>query len=183
MSVSSRLQCAVIAVAVLPCLATAQSGVLGNTPVSAPGTSYQAPAAPAEIAVNSAPVPRNAANGEATAIPAPNLETDPIPAQADKAPTSTVPADAQVAETSGPSLSSATAGFQSRSAQLTRQQMADRAMDQDGGGRRGIGRDAVLMIIGGAAIVAGAIVGGGAGTALIVVGAVIGVTGLVLILS
>ena len=122
MSVSSRLQCAVIAVAVLPCLATAQSGVLGNTPVSAPGTSYQAPAAPAEIAVNSAPVPRNAANGEATAIPAPNLETDPIPAQADKAPTSTVPADAQVAETSGPSLSSATAGFQSRSAQLTRQQ-------------------------------------------------------------
>jgi hypothetical protein len=143
MSVSSRLQCAVIAVAVLPCLATAQSGLLGNTPANAPGTSYQAPAAPAEIAA---------------------------------------PADAQVAETSGPSLSSATAGFQSRTTQLTRQQMAERAMDQDGG-RRGIGRDAVLMIIGGAAIVAGAIVGGGAGTALIVVGAVIGVTGLVLILS
>ncbi len=63
---------------------------------------------------------------------------------------------------------------------LTRQQLADRAASAD---HDGLGRNAVLMIVGGAAIVAGALVGGGAGTALIVVGAVIGITGLVLILA
>jgi hypothetical protein len=180
MSVSSQLQCAVIAVAVLPCLATAQSSLLGSTSGDAPGAAYQLSAAPAAIATDAAPLQRNAAASEATAIPAPSVETDPIPAQTDNAPTGGA-SDAPVAA-SGPSLSSATAGFQSRTEHLTRQQLADRAMDQDGG-RHGLGRDAVLMIIGGAAIVAGAIVGGTGGTALIVVGAVIGLTGLVLILS
>ena len=54
MSVSSRLQCAVIAVAVLPCLATAQSGLVGNTPANAPGTAFisSARCPRPEIAVN-----------------------------------------------------------------------------------------------------------------------------------
>jgi hypothetical protein len=163
-------------------MATAQSSLLNSTSTDAPGAAYQSFAAPIEIAVDRASPQANTAAVEATAIPAPRLETDPIPPQPEEPTTSGAGADAAVAANGGPSLSSATAGFQPRSAQLTRQQMADRAMDDDGG-RRGLGRDAVLMIIGGAAIVAGAIVGGSGGTALIVVGAIIGATGLILILS
>ncbi len=86
---------------------------------------------------------------------------------------------------SGPTTSSATAGIRSRGAteNLTRQQLADRANSRDQDDHHGIGRDAALMIIGGAGIVVGALVGGSAGTALIIVGAVIGITGFVLIIS
>lgn len=91
-----------------------------------------------------------------------------------------MPAEAPTA-VQGPTSSSATVGFQSRAATLTRAQLAERANDRDY--HSGLGRDAVLMIIGGAGIVAGALIGGAAGTALIIVGAVIGITGLILTLS
>jgi hypothetical protein len=183
MSLSLRLQCGVIAVAVLPCLAMAQSSLLGNAAADAPEAAYQASAAPAQIAVDAVPSQGHAVAVELTAIPAPNLETEPIPTQTAEPPADATPAEGQIAATSGPSLSSASAGLQTRSTEhVTRKQLADRAL-QDDGGHRGLGRDAMLMVIGGAAIVAGAIVGGGGGTALIVVGAIIGATGLILVLS
>ncbi len=82
----------------------------------------------------------------------------------------------------GPTSSAAATGFHGPSEHLTRQQMADRAAAHDDTGNGGLGTGPILMIIGGASIVAGALVGGGGGTALIIVGAVVGGTGLVLTL-
>lgn len=183
MSLSLRLQCGVIAVAVLPGLAMAQSSLLSNPSADASEAAYQTSAAAPQIAMVPAPSQHNGAAVEVTAIPAPNLEAEPMPTQTAEAPANATPADGQIAATGGPSLSSATAGLQTRTTEhLTRKQLADRAL-QDDEGHHGLGRDAMLMVIGGAAIVAGAIVGGGGGTALIVVGAIIGATGLILVLS
>lgn len=183
MHVSSRLQCAVIAVAILPCWATAQSSPVGNADASAVGS--QLSATPVDMA---APQPGNAANAGAVPAPAAALEADPSPSSASTPVTGSEPGDQRAVEdrASGPSASSATAGIRSHVAteDLTRQQLADRASNRDqDGGRRGVGRDATLMILGGAAVIAGAVIGGSAGTAFIIVGAVIGITGLVLILS
>ena len=180
MSVSSRVQYAVIAAALLPCWAAAQSNFARNaaTDAAVVGSTVSSPVGVA------ADVPgqlqSNAANADVAAAPQPNLETDPIPADANTPASAPAPSD-QVTPTAGPTSAAATAGIRPHTAteNLTRQQLADRAA-QD---HSGLGRNAVLMIIGGAAIVAGAIVGGSAGTALIVVGAVIGITGLVLVLA
>jgi hypothetical protein len=184
MHVSSRLQCAMIAVAVMPCWALAQSSSLGNATTDFSTAGPQLSAAPAVPTVDiGAQQQGNTADGAVAPLPPPNISTDPIPSSASD-PAADPNPDNQSAATSGPTSSSATAGIQSHAGMdnLTRQELARRNLDQDGG-RRGIGRDAFLMIVGGAAIVVGALVGGAAGTALIIVGAVIGVTGLVLILT
>jgi hypothetical protein len=184
MHVSSRLQCAVIAVALMPCWVLAQSGSLGNATTDVSSAGSQLSAAPVATTVDIAAQQQgNTADGGVAPLPSPNITTDPIPSAASDPATDANP-DNQSAATSGPTSSSAAAGIRSQAAtdDLSRQELARRNLDQDGG-RRGIGRDAVLMIVGGAAVVAGALVGGTAGTALIIVGAVIGITGLVLILS
>jgi hypothetical protein len=172
MSIPSRISCAVMAVVLMPCWAQAQSTLFdrraGQDPIA---VQRVAPDRAADVSDGS-----NETGVDVAALPAPQLATDPIPSE---------PPDqtASPATEAGPTASAATAGIQSRAASthLTRQQLADRANQRDREDRP-IGRDAVLMIVGGAAIVAGALIGGGAGTALIVVGAVIGITGLVLIL-
>jgi hypothetical protein len=180
MSVSPRVQCALIAVALLPCVAAAQSsplagstvaaGQLSATPIVAPVGAFDRP-------------PAGDVAPDLSAVPAPNLVADPIPTDAPSATSAPSPDAPSVVD--GPTSNAATSGFHAANEQLTQKQLAERAnhRDDQDGDNRGLGRDAVLMIIGGAAIVAGAIVGGGGGTALIVVGAVIGITGLVLILS
>jgi len=178
MRVSSRLQCALLVVAVSPCWALAQSSPLTNADAGA-SASAQSPAATANSPSDlGAGAMTDRATGDVAPLPPATLAADPIPTPGSDA-SLTAASGAQ-----GPTATSATAGIHSLAAnqQLTRKQLADRAHMQDSD-RTGLGRDAVLMIVGGAAIVAGAIVGGGGGTALIVVGAVVGLTGLVLILS
>jgi hypothetical protein len=175
MSISSRVSCAVIAVVLLPCWAQAQASLF-DRPVGEGSNAVQhvAPNGSVDVGEESsemAPAP------DVATLPAPELATDPIPS-------ATPDQTASPATETGPTASAATAGIQSRgaTAHLTRQQLADRANQRDREDRPGIGRDAALMIVGGAAIVTGALIGGSAGTAFVVVGAVIGITGLVLIL-
>jgi len=186
MSISSRLQCAVIAVALVPYWATAQSSPLGgaNSDVTGAGSQLSAERVAVPVVTDVAARPGDAGTGAAIPLPPANLETDPMPSPASTEAGSAEPTDEQAAP-GGPTASSATAGIHSHAAteDLTRQQLADRASNRDQEERRGgIGRDAALMIVGGAAIITGAIIGGPAGTAFIVVGAAIGITGLVLIL-
>ena len=173
MSILSRVSCAVMAVVLMPCWAQAQS-TLFDRPAGEDPIAVQRVAPDRAVDVSDG---SSETGVDVAALPAPQLATEPIPSE---------PPDqtASPATEAGPTASAATAGIQSRaaSAHLTRQQLADRANQRDREDRPGIGRDAALMIIGGAAIVAGALIGGGAGTAFIVVGAVIGITGLVLIL-
>ncbi len=184
MRVPLRLQCAMIAVAILPCVATAQTSPLGGANTEASDVGPQPSAAPMDLAV---PQSATAANASAIASPAATVVADPSPSSPSTEVTSSGPGDQRAMDdrSSGPTASSATAGIRSRAAgeHLTRQQLADRASRDQDEGHQGLGRDAALMIIGGAGIIVGALVGGSAGTALIVVGAVIGITGLVLIIS
>jgi hypothetical protein len=161
----------------------AQSSPLATTGNDASGAELQLATAAVGTAVADAPMQPGNVSVVDVSVPTPNLEADPIPV-ASIPPADAAPGD-EAAPATGPTAASATAGIHSLGAteNLTRRQLADRAHEDQDGGRSGLGRDAVLMIVGGAAIVAGAIVGGGGGTALIVVGAVIGLTGLVLILS
>jgi hypothetical protein len=186
MRTTSRLHCAVIAVAFLPCWpcwAFAQSSSPGNTAtdVSAPAselgsvrvTPPVAPDLPAQQA-------GNATGAAETPLPPANLDADPIPGAVSAATTAGPSESPTVADqTSGPTTSSATAGIRAHTATegLTRQQLADRASHQGG-----LGTDGVLMIVGGAAFIAGLIIGGGAGTAIAVAGAVLGLYGLYLYL-
>ncbi len=74
----------------------------------------------------------------------------------------------------GPTMSAATAGFHVSAAPddiIARQVAADHAAHQ-------VGPYAALMIIGGAGFLAGLIIGGGAGTAIAVAGAVVALYGL-----
>lgn len=80
----------------------------------------------------------------------------------------------------GPSLSAATVGLRANAARedLTEQQLAQRAAHHGGFGTSG-----ALMIIGAVAFVAGLIIGGGAGTAVAIAGAAVGLYGLYLYLQ
>lgn len=82
----------------------------------------------------------------------------------------------------GPSMSAATSGIRANTAKedLSRQASADRAAAAHQGG---LGTGGVLMIVGGAALLAGLLIGGGAGTAIAVAGAVAGLYGLYLYLQ
>lgn len=77
----------------------------------------------------------------------------------------------------GPSLDGATVAFQQREQQATGQRMVVLAQ-----ARRGTNSTA-LMIVGGAAFVAGALIDGDAGTLIMVGGAAIGLYGLYLYLN
>jgi hypothetical protein len=103
-----------------------------------------------------------------TQVPAAQLNADPIP---------TAPAVASP-EALGPAFSAATAGFHAHSATLSRQQLAERAAAAHGA----VSTSGILMIIGGAGFIAGLIIGGGAGTAIAIAGAVMALYGLYLYL-
>ncbi len=167
MYVPSRSQCAVMALAVFPLLllslpATAQTSALSNAGDHSSSSTLQLSAEPitAPVTVETPDV--------SVETPAPQLDADPIPA----APPISAAADA------GPTSASATAGIHSSSPTLTRQQLADRASAAHGG----FGTDGVLMIVGGAGFIAGLIIGGGAGTAIAIAGAVMALYGLYLYL-
>lgn len=88
-------------------------------------------------------------------------------------------AQAQSTQGSGPTVSAATIG--------ARRSVAPEVLDSRGATaalqqRRSHGQATALMIVGGAAVVTGALVGGDAGTLLIVGGAVAGLYGLYLYL-
>jgi hypothetical protein len=76
----------------------------------------------------------------------------------------------------GPTLAAATAGVHAQLA--TTSQSTNRSKHQGG-----LGTDAILMIVGVAALVTGLLIGGGAGTAIAIAGAVIGLYGLYLYLQ
>jgi hypothetical protein len=118
---------------------------------------------------------------ELTPLPPANLQADLIPASAsDEATAGDASAPAGQAAVGGPTLAGATAGIRSNAAKenLTMQQLADRASQ----GHDRVGLDVALMIVGGAALIAGLLIGGGAGTAIAIGGAVVGLYGLFLYL-
>jgi hypothetical protein len=82
--------------------------------------------------------------------------------------------------TAGPTLSAATVGLRANAARedLTEQQLAQRAAHHGGPGT-----SVALMIVGGVAFIAGLIIGGGAGTAVAIAGAAVGLYGLYLYLQ
>ena len=81
----------------------------------------------------------------------------------------TRPSNATVSESAGPTLSSATVGAHRLSAETSPAPFAPRG---------GYGQSTALMVVGGAAVLVGLVVGGGAGYAISVGGAVIGLLGL-----
>ncbi len=167
MYVPSRSQHAVMVFAVLPLLllarpATAQTSAVSNTGDNSSSSASQLSAVPI-----TAPVMVETPDATVQA-PAPQLDADPIPS----APPIEASSDA------GPTSTSATAGIRAHSSTLTRQQLADRATAAHGG----FGTDGVLMIVGGAGFIAGLIIGGGAGTAIAIAGAVMALYGLYLYL-
>ena len=178
MSTWSRVSCAVMAVVLFPCWAAAQANVVDRTDNDASGAASHALSA---SEVDAVPSQASKASIDIAPLPAPQLEPDPIPSEVGG---QTVHADVavQMATDVGPTVASTTAGLQPREEHLTRRQLADRASHSNRDPHAGLGTDVALMIVGGAAIIVGAIVGGGAGTAIIVVGAAIGITGLVLLL-
>jgi hypothetical protein len=116
-----------------------------------------------------------------SAAPAARVDVEPIPAStstqigAQSASGTESPATAE----SGPTSESATAGIHSVSSRrLSREELAARA----DAGHSVVGTDGVLMIVGGAGFIAGLIIGGGAGTAIAIAGAVIALYGLYLYL-
>jgi hypothetical protein len=85
----------------------------------------------------------------------------------------------QPSQPAGPTMAAATSGFRAEpdTNQLSAQEAADRAA------HGGVGTGAALMIVGGAALIAGLIIGGGAGTALAVGGVLVAAYGLYVILK
>lgn len=178
MHVPSRLQWVVIAVAVLPGWAAAQSA-LGSSKTDTPftGSQYSATPVAAPVAVDRPAQLGDAGATAAIPLPPANLEVEPIPApQSDEATASSV----DVAD-GRPTMAGVTAGIHAHTAteDLTRQQLADRAASSHGH----VGTDAALMIVGGAGLIAGLLIGGGAGTAIAIAGAVMGLYGLYLYLQ
>jgi hypothetical protein len=95
------------------------------------------------------------------------------------------PAFAEITATApapGPTTDAATAGIRvhTTSENLTAHDAAARAMSSGGGN---VGTGVALMIVGGAALITGLIIGGGAGTALAVGGVLVGAFGLYVFLK
>jgi len=173
----------VIAVAMLPGWAMAQSA-LGNANPEASFRGSQFSVAPVTgaVAVDNAPRSDEVTTVAATPLPAADLHVDAIPASVTGDATTSESADVppSIDEAEGrPTMSAATAGIRAHTAKedLTRQQLADRASHAH------VGTDAALMIVGGAGFIAGLIIGGGAGTAIAIAGAAIGLYGLYLYLQ
>jgi hypothetical protein len=185
MIVPSRLQSAMSAfvllalVPVLPCRAAAQSTTAASAGAASSAGESQLSAVPvtAPVAIGTS-TPVEGASDNSGSTPAPQLDADPIPRSAGPAVTG---GETEIGPTgSGPTSSAATAGIRSQTAtNLTRQQLADRAAAAN---HSALGTDGVLMIVGGAGFIAGLIIGGGAGTAIAIAGAVIALYGLYLYL-
>ena len=99
--------------------------------------------------------------------------TQPAPA-AEPAPAAT---EAPAATPAGPSMDAATAGIH---AQHVVADAGTRAADHHGGG---LGTGGALMIVGGAALIIGLIIGGSAGLVVAIAGAALGLYGLFLFLQ
>lgn len=82
------------------------------------------------------------------------------------------PAASQPRSTAGPTMASSTVGIR-RTAPASAKTTATMAE-----ARLGAGRNVALMVVGGAAIIVGAIIGGTAGVLIAVVGAAVGLYGL-----
>lgn len=165
MRVPSRSQCAVMAFVALPLLLFSQTASAQISALSgAGGTSTSSASQLSDVPIT-APVAVETPDAPA---PAPQLDAEPMPAAPPVA----------SSEALGPTSSSATAGFHVHSSAWTHQQLANGAAAAHGG----FGTDGVLMIVGGAAFIAGLIIGGGAGTAIAIAGAVMALYGLYLYL-
>jgi hypothetical protein len=91
------------------------------------------------------------------------------------------PVDAAMPDV-GPTLGSATSGIHANTAHedLTAAEAAHRAAS---GGHTGLSKGAIILIVGGAALAAGVLIGGTGGTALAIGGALVALYGLYLILQ
>lgn len=128
-------------------------------------------AAQMAAAAGSEPAPATAAVQGPSADPGAREDAQPQPVPP-------AAADARIA--AGPSLSAATVGVRANAARedLTEDQLAQRAAHH-----AGLGTSGALMIIGAVAFIAGLIIGGGAGTAVAIAGAAVGLYGLYLYLQ
>jgi hypothetical protein len=198
MYVPSALQLAAIAVVAFPGWAAAQSGALAGVGAGRSVEAYQLSTGQVIAPVTLDPAATVTANPETNAAPAPapDLAIEPIPdaplavgpsdatnatvdATVDAAADATI--DPTVEGLAGPQLAATTSGIRAHTAKenLTAQQYADRAS----GDNHHVGLDAALMIVGGAGLLAGLLIGGGGGTAIAIGGAVIGLYGLFLYLQ
>jgi hypothetical protein len=181
MFLPSGLQLAAIAVVALPGWASAQSGALAGVGAGRSAEAYQLSTSQvvAPVTLDLAATSPDIGTSAAPA-PAPDLAIEPIP---DAPPNvgSAEATDATVQGLGGPQLAATTSGIHAHTAKenLTAQQFADRAS----GDNHHVGLDAALMIVGGAGLLAGLLIGGGGGTALAIGGAVIGLYGLFLYLQ
>ena len=125
-------------------------------------------------AASSASTETSTTSDDGTVAP-PDVGVVPVPAPEELSGAASASANANATE-AGPSLAAASAGIHSN---VAREDASSRAASHDGG----IGTAGVLMIVGGAAILAGLLIGGGAGTAIAVAGAVAGLYGLYLYLK
>jgi hypothetical protein len=192
MRLPSRLLFTALMLAAPPALLFAQSSGLASTGQSAAGpvgSLAESPAmvsAPAQLAdaatvADQGPI---AAPAPATSIPADNAAGTPpaIEHVSIPEPEAVLTTAAAPAGDVGPSMAAATSGIRANTAKedLSAQASADRAAAAHQGG---LGTGGVLMIVGGAALLAGLLIGGGAGTAIAVAGAVAGLYGLYLYLQ
>jgi hypothetical protein len=118
------------------------------------------------------------------------LSASPVLAQAiagapaaNVTPSAVTETPAEIPAPSGPTLDNATSGIHANTAHedLTAAEAAQRAADA--GGHGGIGKGAVILIVGGAAIVGGILIGGAGGTALAIGGALVALYGIYLLLQ
>ncbi len=198
MLVRTRALVAAISVAVvLPELASGQSAALRGTttadgPVQLASAAIGAAALPAgfasrpaevSVADGGTPVSASVADADGTASNA----GESVAAHPDLAPTPLIPAGSNDPEplslassAAGPSAALATAGIH---AQIAREAVTPAEQAQRAAHHGGLGTDGALMIVGGAAFIAGLIIGGGAGTAIAIGGAAVGLYGLYLYLQ
>jgi hypothetical protein len=181
MSVLSRPRWVVSSLAVLlvlPLAAGAQSGGLSASRMSSIATDSRLSTVPvtAPVAIGTA----DPSEGSTSPAPAARFDVDPIPTATSTQTDGRASSEAESPATaeSGPTSTSATAGFHSASRRLSRQELAAQADNHHGG----FGTDGALMIVGGAGFIAGLIIGGGAGTAIAIAGAVVALYGLYLYL-
>jgi hypothetical protein len=173
MSVSPRLVLSLVAV--IPCTLRGQSTGRQQTQLSA--VPVVAPAAVEFTATPSSTV-------SLTPAPAAIISTDAAPVQPGAwAPEASVGIASATSEAAavGPSLSAASAGIHART--VEQQRTARDAAQLAAHHGSGFGTDGALMIVGGAAFIAGLIIGGGAGTAVAIAGAAVGLYGLYLYLQ
>lgn len=187
MRLPSRLLFATLMLAAPPALLFAQSSELasaGQTVGGQVGSLSDSPAiSSAQVQIgdaaatttNDTPIAASTAADGASAIPL--IDQVPVPA-----PDVFLTGTSDPAGDVGPSMAAATSGIRANTAKegLSWQASADRAAAAHQGG---LSTGGILMIVGGAALLAGLLIGGGAGTAIAVAGAVTGLYGLYLYLQ